>query len=115
MRDKKDVGNPKPPHPKLSLDQQKIPRKGSHPMLNAISGGGTAILLAVARKMTLEHRGKAMRGGDPLADRRKATAALTFEQAANTISPISWMNSGTKSTASNGARNPRHGRYQRRD
>jgi integrase len=45
-------------------------------------GSPPAIPLAVARKMALEHRGKAMLGGDPLADRRKAASVLTFEQAA---------------------------------
>ena len=44
-------------------------------------GSPPAIPLATARKLALEHRGKAMLGGDPLADRRKAASVLTFEQA----------------------------------
>jgi integrase len=44
-------------------------------------GSPPAIPLATARKLALEHRGKAMMGGDPLADRRKASAVLTFETA----------------------------------
>jgi hypothetical protein len=44
-------------------------------------GSPPAISLAVARKMALEHRGKAMLGRDPLADTRKAASVLTFEQA----------------------------------
>jgi integrase len=44
-------------------------------------GSPPAVTLAAARKLALEHRGKAMGGGDPLADRRKAAAVLTFEDA----------------------------------
>jgi integrase len=44
-------------------------------------GSPPAIPLASARRLALEHRGKAMSGGDPLAERRKAAAVLTFEQA----------------------------------
>lgn len=44
-------------------------------------GSPPAIPLAIARKLALEHRGTAMSGGDPLADRRKAGAVLTFENA----------------------------------
>lgn len=43
-------------------------------------GSPPAISLAVARKLALENRGKAMLGGDPLAERRAAREALTFAQ-----------------------------------
>ncbi len=46
-------------------------------------GSPPAIPLATARKLALEHRGKAMSGGDPLAERRMAAAVLTFEDAVN--------------------------------
>ena len=44
-------------------------------------GSPPAIPLARARKLALENRGKAMLGGDPLAERREAAGALTFEAA----------------------------------
>jgi integrase len=44
-------------------------------------GSPPAIPLATARKLALEHRGTAMGGGDPLADRRKAAVVLTFDDA----------------------------------
>ena len=37
----------------------------------------------MARKMALENRGKAMMGGDPLAERRDARDGLTFAEAMN--------------------------------
>lgn len=44
-------------------------------------GSPPAVSLAVARKLALDHRGKAMLGGDPLAEKRDAAGALTFEAA----------------------------------
>lgn len=44
-------------------------------------GSPPAVSLATARKLALENRGKAMLGGDPLAERRDAAGALTFEAA----------------------------------
>lgn len=44
-------------------------------------GSPPAISLAMARKMALENRGKAMMGGDPLAERRNARGGLTFADA----------------------------------
>jgi integrase len=44
-------------------------------------GSPPAISLAMARKMALENRGKAMMGGDPLAERREARGGLTFADA----------------------------------
>ena len=44
-------------------------------------GSPPAISLAMARKMALENRGKAMMGGDPLAERRDARGGLTFVDA----------------------------------
>ncbi len=44
-------------------------------------GGPPAVSLAMARKVALDNRGKAMLGGDPLADKRKARAGLTFAEA----------------------------------
>ena len=46
-------------------------------------GSPPAIPLATARRLALENRGKAMLGGDPLAERREAAGALTFEAAIN--------------------------------
>lgn len=47
-------------------------------------GSPPAVSLAMARKLALENRGKAMLGGDPLADRRQAAAVLTFDAAVET-------------------------------
>jgi len=44
-------------------------------------GSPPAIPLATARKLALEYRGMAVAGSDPLAERRKAAAVLTFENA----------------------------------
>lgn len=44
-------------------------------------GSPPAISLAMARKMALENRGRAMMGGDPLAERRDARGGLTFADA----------------------------------
>lgn len=44
-------------------------------------GSPPAIPLALARKLALENRGKAMMGGDPVQERRDARAGLTFEAA----------------------------------
>jgi len=44
-------------------------------------GSPPAVSLATARRLALENRGKAMLGGDPLAERRDAAGALTFEAA----------------------------------
>lgn len=47
-------------------------------------GSPPAVSLAMARKQALENRGKAMLGGDPLAERRQAAAVLTFDAAVET-------------------------------
>ena len=44
-------------------------------------GSPPAVTLAAARKVALENRGKAMLGGDPLAEKRKAREAMTFAEA----------------------------------
>lgn len=44
-------------------------------------GSPPAVPLATARKLALENRGKAMLGGDPLAEKRDARAGLTFADA----------------------------------
>jgi integrase len=44
-------------------------------------GSPPAVSLAEARKAALENRGKAMQGGDPLAEKREAQAGLTFADA----------------------------------
>ncbi|WP_373283061.1 tyrosine-type recombinase/integrase [Cribrihabitans marinus] len=44
-------------------------------------GSPPAVSLAAARKQALENRGKAMLGGDPLADKRKAREGMTFSDA----------------------------------
>ncbi len=43
-------------------------------------GSPPAVSLATARKLALENRGKAMLGGDPLAEKRQARAGLTFAE-----------------------------------
>ena len=44
-------------------------------------GSPPAVSLVMARKVALENRGKAMLGGDPLADKRKAREGMTFADA----------------------------------
>lgn len=44
-------------------------------------GSPPAVELAEARKLALKNRGKAMLGGDPLAEKRKAREIMTFAQA----------------------------------
>jgi len=44
-------------------------------------GSPPAIPLATARQIALANRGKAMLGGDPLAEKREAAGAMTFEAA----------------------------------
>jgi len=44
-------------------------------------GSPPAVPLVVARKLALDNRGKAMLGGDPLAEKRKAREGLTFAAA----------------------------------
>jgi integrase len=44
-------------------------------------GSPPAVSLVMARKVALENRGKAMLGGDPLADKRKAREGMTFAEA----------------------------------
>jgi hypothetical protein len=44
-------------------------------------GSPPAVPLATARRLALENRGKAMLGGDPLAEKRAAREAMTFGQA----------------------------------
>lgn len=46
-------------------------------------GSPPAVSLATARKLALDNKGKAMLGGDPLADRRKAREGMTFAEAAD--------------------------------
>lgn len=58
---------------------QRITIKGKRCELGL--GSPPAVSLATARKLAVENRGKAMLGGDPLADKHKAKEALTFEQA----------------------------------
>ena len=47
-------------------------------------GSPPAVSLATARKLALDNRGKAMLGGDPLAEKRAARAGLTFAEAVDT-------------------------------
>ncbi len=58
---------------------QRITVRGKRTELGL--GSPPAVSLAMAREMALENRGKAMTGGDPLAEKRKARAALTFKDA----------------------------------
>jgi integrase len=44
-------------------------------------GSPPAVTLATARKLAIENRGKAMLGGDPLAEKREARTRLTFADA----------------------------------
>lgn len=61
---------------------QRITIRGKRSELGL--GSPPAVSLAMARKMALENRGKAMLGGDPLAERRQAAAVLTFDAAVET-------------------------------
>ncbi|SUZ32828.1 Prophage integrase IntA [Roseibaca ekhonensis] len=47
-------------------------------------GSPPAVPLAMARRLALENRGKAMLGGDPLADKRKAREGMRFADAVDT-------------------------------
>lgn len=47
-------------------------------------GSPPAVPLATARRLALENRGKAMLGGDPLADKRKAREGIRFTDAVDT-------------------------------
>ena len=67
-------------------------------------GAPPAVPLAMARKLALENRGKAVLGADPLQERREASGELTFDQAPRSTSLPSWMGFGTRSIASNGVR-----------
>ncbi|MGP6089859.1 tyrosine-type recombinase/integrase [Antarctobacter jejuensis] len=58
---------------------QRITIRGKRTELGL--GSPPAVTLATARKLALENRGKAMLGGDPLADKRKAREGLTFAEA----------------------------------
>lgn len=44
-------------------------------------GSPPAVSLAIVRKLALDNRGKAMLGGDPLAEKRKRKQGLTFDKA----------------------------------
>lgn len=44
-------------------------------------GSPPAVPLAMARRLALENRGKAMLGGDPLAEKRKAREGMRFTEA----------------------------------
>ena len=61
---------------------QRITIRGKRSELGL--GSPPAISLAMARKMALENRGKAMTGGDPLSERRAAREVLTFDAAIET-------------------------------
>lgn len=58
---------------------QRITIRGKRTELGL--GSPPAVPLATARKLALDNRGKAMLGGNPLADKREAQGGLTFEQA----------------------------------
>jgi hypothetical protein len=61
---------------------QRIVIKGKRCELGL--GSPPAISLAAARKLALENRGKAMQGGDPLADKRRSREAMKFADAVET-------------------------------
>jgi integrase len=65
---------------------QRITIRGKRSELGL--GSPPAVPLAVARKLALENRGKAMLGGDPLAERRAAQEALTFAEAVEAYAAI---------------------------
>ena len=58
---------------------QRITIRGKRSELGL--GSPPAVTLAAARRRALENRGKAMLGGDPLAEKRKAREGLTFAKA----------------------------------
>ncbi|WP_176992655.1 tyrosine-type recombinase/integrase [Allgaiera indica] len=58
---------------------QRITIRGKRSELGL--GSPPAVSLAAARKLALDNRGKAMLGGDPLAEKRKAREGLTFAKA----------------------------------
>lgn len=58
---------------------QRITIRGKRTELGL--GSPPAVSLATARKMALDNRGKAMLGGDPLAEKRKAREGMTFAEA----------------------------------
>jgi integrase len=58
---------------------QRITIRGKRTELGL--GSPPAVSLATARKLALDNRGKAMLGGDPLADKRKAREGMTFADA----------------------------------
>ncbi|MHA7887969.1 tyrosine-type recombinase/integrase [Roseicyclus sp.] len=58
---------------------QRITIRGKRTELGL--GSPPAVSLAAARKLALENRGKAMLGGDPLAEKREARGRLTFADA----------------------------------
>jgi integrase len=58
---------------------QRITIRGKRTELGL--GSPPAVSLAAARKLALENRGKAMLGGDPLAEKREALRRLTFADA----------------------------------
>ena len=58
---------------------QRITIRGKRTELGL--GSLPAVSLAAARKLALENRGKAMMGGDPLAEKREARGRLTFSDA----------------------------------
>ncbi len=58
---------------------QRITIRGKRSELGL--GSPPAVTLATARKLALENRGKAMLGGDPLADKRKAQEGMRFADA----------------------------------
>lgn len=71
-------------------------------------GSPPAVSLAAARRLALENRGKAMLGGDPLADKRKVREGMTLLMWWIDTLPGSCPSFGTKSTASNGAQHSTH-------
>jgi len=58
---------------------QRITIRGKRTELGL--GSPPAVTLATARRLALENRGKAMLGGDPLADKRKDREGMTFADA----------------------------------
>jgi integrase len=51
-------------------------------------GSPPAVPLSEARRMALENRGKAMMGGDPLAEKREARGRMTFEDAVDRYAEV---------------------------
>jgi integrase len=54
-------------------------------------GSPPAVTLKMAREVALENRGKAMLGGDPLAEKRKARDGLTFADAVERYAVVSLL------------------------